>query len=181
MLLLAFGTTLSSCWGTGVCDDCNASYTVPEAYLPIYGFDSSKNVIKSTPPKPIVEGGKIYVWGNLLFQVERYVGIHVIDYSNRQNPVKLAFITSRGCTEIAVKGNYLIANNMTDLVTIDISQPTQVAEVSRMKGAFPSNLTNYEYVQPNVKGVYFKCAEPGKGDVIGWEKKTNVKDEWCHN
>ena len=181
MLLLAFGTTLSSCWG--VCEDCrsNASYTVAEAYLPIYGYDSSKYFIKKTPPRPILAGGKIYVWGNLLFQVEQYQGVHVIDYSDKRNPVKIGFIASKGCTEVAVKGNYLIVNNLTDLVTVDFSNFSAVKEVGRLKGAFPSQLTSWQYEQPSVKGVYYKCPEPNKGDVMGWELKKNVKDHWCHN
>ena len=180
VLLLAFGTTLSSCWG-GVCRDCGGTPIRKEAYVPIYGQDSVKYVIKSMPVKPIVNAGKIYVWGNLLFQVDQFAGIHVINYSDKQNPVRLGFIASKGCTEIAVKGNYLIANNMDDLVTIDISQPSDVKEVSRLKGAFPTYLYNQVYAQPDVKGVYYKCPDTQAGDVIGWKLEKDVKDVWCHN
>jgi hypothetical protein len=180
VLLLAFGTTLSSCWGR-VCDDCNAEYTVAEAYVPVYGYDSAKYMVKPMPAQPIKVAGKIYVWGKLLFQVEQHQGIHVIDYTDKQNPVKLGFIGLKGCTEIAVKGNYLIANNMIDLVTIDISQPAQAKEVSRMKGAFSHLLTNREYEQPGVAGVYYECPDRSKGDVIGWKVEKNVKGYWCHN
>ncbi len=180
MLLLAFGTTLSSCWGR-VCDNCNPEQTVAEAYLPVYGYDSVKYMVNPMPAQPIKAAGKIYVWGKLLFQVEQYVGIHVIDYTDKQNPVKLGFIGLKGCTEVAVKGNYLRANNMKDLVTIDISQPAQVKEVSRIKGAFTQMFTNYEYEQPDVRGVYYECPNPSKGDVIGWKIEKNVKGYWCHN
>ncbi|HYE74157.1 MAG TPA: hypothetical protein VEF04_12540, partial [Blastocatellia bacterium] len=76
-----------------------------EAYVPIYESNPSPNIIRATQPKPIVQSGKIYVLGNLLYQVENLAGVHVIDYTDRQNPVKLGFIYVAGCTDLAVKGN----------------------------------------------------------------------------
>ena len=131
------------------------------------------------PVQPMVKSGKIYVWGNLLFQVDEFTGVHVINYSDKQNPVKLGFISIKGCSEIAVKGNYLIANNMNDLVTIDFSQPSQVKEVGRLKGAFPTYEYNYQYAEPDEKNVYYKCPDLNKGDVLEWKLEKDVKGAYC--
>jgi len=148
----------------------------PEAYVPVYSQDPEANTIKALPPQPIVESGKIYVWGNYLFQVERLAGVHIIDYSDKSNPKKLGFIKSRGCTELAVKGNYLIINNMTDLVSIDLANPVQGKEASRIKDAFPHFMVNSV---PPYPGYYYVCPEPGKGIITSWKLEKNVKGANC--
>ncbi|MGB8194593.1 MAG: hypothetical protein WCF67_21860 [Chitinophagaceae bacterium] len=181
-LLLGIAIIFTSCWGFSG----KSNLTPPEdlvreeAYVPIY--DSAGLVqIKSLPPQPIVQSGKIYVWGNLLLQVEQLAGVHIINYADRQNPVKLGYIQIRGCSEISVKGNYLIANNMSDLVTIDISKPDEAKEVARMKHAFPNvEAPDFQYVQPPEHGKYFVCPRYFLGDVIGWKLETKVRDAYCY-
>src|SRR5688572_15346105 len=90
VLLLAFPILLVSCFDFG--RNPYKEEIFPEAYLPVYGLDSSSRVITADMPQPTVDAGKIYVHGSLLYQVEVYKGIHIIDYSNKDQPVKLAFI-----------------------------------------------------------------------------------------
>jgi hypothetical protein len=154
-----------------------------EAYVPVYGVDTMVRYIAAKAPRATVNAGKIYVYGNYLFQVEKFKGVHVIDYSDKQKPVKLGFITSGGCTEVAVKNGYLITNNLNDLVTIDIYQIDAVKEVARIKNAFPHaqvELMN-ERMSPPVRGVYYQCADQTKGDVIDWKLEKNVKGANCIN
>lgn len=182
ILLVGLGLTLSSCWGGW------SSKNLPEpeetiraeAYVPVYSPESI-TAITSMTPQPIVHSGKIYVWNNLLFQVELYKGIHVINYADRSNPIKLGFIKVRGCSELAVKGTQLITNNLKDLVTIDISDPKAVKEVARMKDAFPQFYAQQlDYQMPPQPG-WFICPDYSKGDVTGWKVEKNVKNAYCHN
>ncbi len=179
LLVIGLGITFSSCFDLRKRNIEPSEQIHAEAYVPVYGIDPAKHSIKPLPAKPTVNPGKIYVWGNWLFQVEQFAGIHVIDYSDKKNPVKLGFIEVKGCTEIAVKGTTLIANNMRDLVSIDVSQPSAVKEVGRIKMAFP-HLSYFEDYRPAEKQKWFVCPDYTQGDVIGWKLEKNIK-AYCYN
>lgn len=180
ILLVGLALTLSSCWGWSGEPLEPEDVIRAEAYVPVYETEPV-TTIASLSPQPIVHSGKIYVWNNLLFQVELYKGIHVINYSDRNNPVKLSFIKVRGCSELAVKGTHLITNNLKDLVTIDISNPTAVKEVARMKDAFPEFYAQQlDFPRPPDQG-WFLCPDYSQGDVTGWKLEKNVKNAYCRN
>lgn len=184
VLLVAFVALFSSCWGaltkprpTG---EPPFPEVQPEAYVPIYGYDSARYAVKAMPVQPTVQGGKIYVWGNYLFQIEQMKGIHVINYADRQNPVKLGFIGVKGCSELAVKGNHLITNNMGDMVVIDMRSINDVKEVGRIKMAFPQfNIP--EFNMPPERNKYFVCPDQSKGDIVGWTLEKDVKRAYCYS
>lgn len=95
-----------------------------DAYVPIYGTTEAISNIAVEPQKPTVEAGKIYAYGNYIFQNDLNTGIHIIDNSNKNNPVKIAFLKLPFSTEIAVKGNFLYSNIMlTLLYSISQSPP----------------------------------------------------------
>lgn len=136
-----------------------------QTYVPIYLPSQQAKLVVYQPPKPIVKSGKIYTIGNYLLQVETDSGIHVIDYSIRTAPKKVGFIKSMFCTEMAVKGNFLYINNLSDLVVLDISNISNPVEVKRVADAFP-----FKYVEfPPVQNRFFECPDPAKGIVIGWK------------
>ena len=66
--------------------------------------------------------------------------------------------------DIAVKGNYLYADNGRDFVVLDIKDPTKITFVKRIINAFPINAF------PPVIQTYFECADDSKGIISGWEK-----------
>ena len=149
---------------------CNGDNDTPKevmGYAPIYQSDSSITEIRSEDPQPILEGGKIYVRNKELYQVEKGSGIHVLDITDPANPVKKAFIRIAGAQEVSIKENLLYANNYNDLVVINISDIKHVQLVNRMKDVFHITGGNV----PPEKG-YFECVDPGKGSVIGWQKKN---------
>ncbi len=154
-----------------------------EAYIPVYGYDSSLRTIKNELSQPTLKAGKIYVFGRYLFQVEENAGIHVIDYRDKSKPTKVTFIKSVGCSELAVKNGLLITNNMNDLVSIDISNFQSVKEVSRIKKAFKNYYFNwYEgFKKPPEKGKYFVCPHFDKGDIVDWKLEKKVSDANCFN
>ena len=175
--LLFFGISFISCW------NLNWRYNVPirdEAYVPIYGFDSTLRTIQSLPAQPTINPGKVYTIGHYLFQVELSEGIHIIDYSSTLRPRKLGFIKISGCQELAMKNQYLFTNNMNDMVSIDVSDPTNAKLVSRINGAFKMN-NFYVYRTPPVRGVYYVCPDNWQGDVIGWKLEKKVSGASCYN
>ena len=108
------------------------------AYSPVM---MERNVMEQaiTPqaPRDIQDPAKIYAYGTYLFISEKFQGVHVIDNANPARPVNLGFIRIPGCVDLAVKGTTLFADNATDLIGIDVSDPTNVREISRVRDAFP--------------------------------------------
>ncbi len=135
-----------------------------DAYIPVYAPEAGSRQVSFSGPRPIKHAGKIVLYNNLLFQVEQDSGIHVFNVSNPASPQRIGFIRSPLCKEVAVKNNYLITNNLDDMVVIDFSNPTLIKEVKRLSGEFPEMKLQY----PPQTGVYFQCPDPSKGIVIGW-------------
>ena len=96
-----------------------------------------EQAIAQQAPRDIQDPAKIYAYSNYLFISEKFQGIHVIDNQHPARPVNKGFIRIPGCVDMAVKGTTLFADNATDLVGIDVSDPTHVREISRVRHAFP--------------------------------------------
>ncbi|MGN6618479.1 MAG: LVIVD repeat-containing protein [Ilyomonas sp.] len=114
-------------------------------YRPVYKTkDEVKNNIKSNAAESLQQPGKLFIKGNYIFLNDIDKGIHVIDYSNPAQPRNAAFINIPGNRDLAVRGNYLYADCYTDLVTIDISNPSDVKLKQFINGVFPQRYyTNY--------------------------------------
>lgn len=138
-----------------------------DAYVPVYANTADAKQIVLQSPQPIINGGKIATLGNFVFQVETDKGIHIIDYSNPAVPVKKGFIKNALCRELAIKGNSIYTNNLSDLVVIDISNANAVTVTSRINNAFPDLALQF----PPCSDCYFECADPTKGLVIQWNKQ----------
>lgn len=138
-----------------------------EGWAPVYAEDNTVNDIKSTDARDIDKGGKIYVKGKTLYQVEVGKGIHVIDITDPNNPQKVKFIQVTGAQEMAIKENNLYTNNVNDLVVLNITDINNVQVANRVNGVFHL----VDATLPPMSG-YFECVDASKGTVIGWEPKT---------
>jgi len=112
-------------------------------------FKTSNEVrasIKSDNAEQISHPGKIYVLGNYIFMNEIGKGVHIIDNSNPASPVNKAFINIPGNEDIAVKGNTLYADCFTDLMVIDISDPSNVSLKTYVPNMFPDRQYVFGYM-----------------------------------
>ncbi|MPR32228.1 LVIVD repeat-containing protein [Salmonirosea aquatica] len=134
------------------------------AYRPVYATQAELTKIETQEPRPLRKPGKIYVKGDYLFVNELGEGIHVIDNSDPAKPEKIAFLSILANYDMAVKGNYLYADNGRDLVVFDISNPTAIKTVKRIGQAIP------QYDFPPFQNIYFECVDSKKGFVVSWEK-----------
>ena len=149
-------------------DGIKSNQTVT-AYVPVYMLPKDVNNVSVDAAKATANAGKIYAWANYIFQVEQYEGIHIIDNSVPANAKKIAFLKVPLCTEIAVKGKYLYANNYKDLLVFDVSNISKPQLVKRMAAVFPFP-TNQNYPPDGALG-YFQCPDSTKGIVVRWEQK----------
>lgn len=137
-----------------------------EGLKPIYVEIGAEKIIRASAAREISRLGKIYYKDPLIFVNESNVGVHVFDNTDPTNPVNVRFLEIPGCEDIAIRGNYLYADNLTDLVTIDITDLANPEVVNRIENIKP---LIEEGFPPNYEG-YFECVDANRGVVIGWEE-----------
>ncbi len=137
-----------------------------DGYRPVYVPKEEAKTIKVLPPQDITTQGKVYVKDPYIFVGDVNLGIHVIDNSDPRHPYKLAFIQIYGNHDIAVKEQVLYADNMEDLVAIDISDMQNPTLVKRVESVY--KLPNQHYPENLPFQTYFECPDPSKGFIVGW-------------
>lgn len=169
MKKLLFLLALPFVWG---CESDEAF--VVEGYKPVYVSKATMMQIYSSGPMTLVNPGKIYMKDSYIYIGEKGKGVHVINNSDPANPVKIAFINIPGVKDVAIKGNYMYADNLTDLVTIDISDVSNVVVLDRIPGVYPA----YNQLYPEETECYFECADTTQGYVLEWVY-TELTDPQC--
>ncbi|MCK0190993.1 hypothetical protein [Arenibacter sp. F20364] len=124
-----------------------------------------KKAIDVIAPIPLDESGKIYVYGEYIFINDKYKGVHVVDNSDPKAPEKIAFIKIPGNVDISVKGNYLYADSVTDLIVLDISDINNIKTVNRLENVLRDNV-----IFPFEVDIYeWQDIDYENDIVIGWE------------
>lgn len=144
-------------------------------WKPTYVADTSIKKVKFyNSPRPMVTAGKIYVFGNTIFQNDIGKGIHLIDNAAPANAKRVAFIELGGNTDISIKGNYLYANNFNDMVVIDITNISAPVEVKRFKGVFNTfdSQRPYNWQAPPDTGYYACPRYFNDSIIINWVKDS---------
>jgi len=127
-----------------------------------------QNSVEVIGPKPVEESGKIYAYGNYVFINDKYKGVHVIDNSDPSSPKKIAFIKIAGNVDISVKGDYLYADSLTDLIVLDISDLNHIRIVKRLYNVladhvvWPAEADIFEYGDIDYENEV----------LLGWELAT---------
>ncbi len=80
LLFIIFCVIFNACDPSGSGPPDNVS-----GYAPVYLQRTGDDTIKFLPPQPTVKGGKVYLKDNILYQVELYRGIHIIDLSDPEH------------------------------------------------------------------------------------------------
>lgn len=140
-LLLAFiGSILQGCT-----DKCETYYTYTE-YEPVtVNLQQMRNSVKMEGSQALHQPGKLYLRDPWLFISEAGEGIHIIDNSNKENPVTKAFLRIPGCFDMAVSGNILYADSYTDLLAFDITDVENIRELDRQEDIFKSRV-DHQYI-----------------------------------
>jgi len=122
-----------------------------------------------TTPKNLKNPGKIYLFGDVVFVVEKLEGIHLIDNSDRTNPKQYSFLNVPGCVDLAVKDRVMYVDNAVDLIAVDISDVKNLKVTERHKNVFP------ELTPPDlefVPSMYSKYSRPENTIIVAWELKN---------
>ncbi len=141
-----------------------------EGYAPIYAKISTAQDLTVTNAQATVNAGKIFAFGDFIFQNEIGQGIHIIDNTDKANPKKVGFINILYSSEVVIKDKYLYANSLSDLVVFELSTTKVPVFVKRIPGVFTAATNSFKF--PSQRGFYFECVDSTKGTVVGWQKKT---------
>jgi len=142
-------------------------------YRPVYMNEEEARDVEFHAGEALAKPGKIYLLEPFIFINEKGKGIHIIDNSDPGNPENISFISIPGNYDMAAKGNWLYADNYTDLLTFDISNPKEVRLVKRVSNAIP--VSDF----PLEKGIFFECPDPSKGTIVTWEKVDMTEKPKC--
>ena len=129
----------------------------PNEYEPILmSRQDMEAAVRIRDAREIEKPGKIWVYNNFIFVIEKYKGIHVLDNTDSENPKNISFIQIDGCTDVAVKNGVIYANNAIDLIGVKPSTDYQSIDVvSRNRNILPQlespngwNTFDYEKFRP---------------------------------
>jgi len=167
--LLAGFLALDGCYGRHTPEPPTTS----DVYRPVYAAYAEIRNVQVRGPQPLRIAGKIYVKDDYLFVNDVGTGIHVIDNRDPARPVNLAFVSIPGNHELAVQDSTLYADNVLDLVALNIANPRNIRVVRRVENTF-----DYPAF-PLATNVRFECANRDRGVVIRWER-AKIDNPECY-
>jgi hypothetical protein len=116
-------------------DDCENEIKHTIA-TPIYrNINEIRKPIQMESPRDLTITGKVYPYQQYLLINELKQGIHFFDNSDPSNPINIGFLPIPGNVEIAFQNNMMIADNYSDLLTIDLSNIASPTLVNRVENA----------------------------------------------
>ena len=106
-------------------------------FEPVYAtVEEIRSQVALESPQSIDAVGKIYFKDGIMYVNDPGKGIHVINNHNPSSPVALSFLSVPGNFDLAIKGNTLYADSYVDLIAFDVSDLSNIREVSRLEGVF---------------------------------------------
>jgi hypothetical protein len=142
------------------CSSDDTSEKVKFAVPVVKSLATLRSNVSVSGAKQTSSDGKIYVADNYLFYIAKEEGVHIYNNQNPASPVNTAFINLEGVHDIAVKGNYLYADNFVDLLVFDVSNIANITLVKTVENAiqfnpvYPNDALYYDYtVTPEVDEI----------------------------
>ncbi|MET0758800.1 MAG: hypothetical protein ABWZ56_00155 [Flavobacterium sp.] len=151
---------------------CNSDDTSNEkavfAVPVVKSLTDIRNSIAVSAARQTNSDGKIYVTEDYLFYIAKEEGVHVFDNQNPASPQNIAFINLEGVHDIAVKGNYLYADNFVDLLVFDISNIQNITLIQTVQ-----NTLSFYALFPDTAEFYDYTVTPNQNEiVVGYQLET---------
>ena len=149
-------------------DTCEGVQTFIQ-FDPVYKtVDEIRQDIQITSARELCKPGKLFYYADYIFVNEFREGVHIIDNRDSDNPTNIAFIKIPGNVDVAVKGNVMYADNYIDLLTIDITDPTNPSFKTRTEDVFEAHaldavLGHLVYYKETEHVVEVDCNDPKFG------------------
>lgn len=138
--------SLTSCL-TDNCTEQREYTRFDPVYLKAADF---RKEIETETIKALEEPGKIYYYNDMLFINQKGKGIHIYNNEDKSNPEFIVFYKIAGNFDLAIKDDLLVADNVIDMITIDISDimnPFIVDRIEDYKSQYSwvENEDDYQY------------------------------------
>lgn len=145
------------------------TYRTYMANVPIYLSEEEwrETTFELGEPQELVNPGKIYTYNSLLLINEHLKGVHFFDNSNPSSPINLGFLEVLASVDMAVKNDILYVDSYYDLLSFNITDPSNPFLVDRDEDIF-SFSDDKAYDSYNVEYPMGKT-DPTKGVIVGWE------------
>lgn len=152
---------LQSCWTTGIDDDIS----MVSNYKPItQARQEFEKGIVIMEERPVLNAGKIYVKDDLIYLNEVGEGFHIIDNSDPENPLPVAFLKIPLATDLAIRNDIVYVHHVVDLVAFTYTRNYNGLKiVHRERNVFPA-LRSPDGLEPS----YYEI--PEEVIVIGYEQ-----------
>jgi len=148
-------------------DSCDATQIYLRLAPVFLSADDIRKDITVSEPRALEKPGKLYFYNDFILINEQREGIHVIDNTDSSNPKNIKFIEIKGNLDMAVKNSILYADNVTDLLAIDITNPSAPSLSSRTEGIFDVPFTEENgylaYYQETEETLEIDCTDPRIG------------------
>jgi hypothetical protein len=161
LLLLSFTLLFQSC----LKDSCTEKREFVQ-FTPVYLTKAQFRLdTRMDAGQSLENPGKFYFYNNYLFINDQGKGIHVYDVRNESQPTKLGFYNIPGNFDMAIKENVLYADNVIDLIALDISNVTAPKLIKRIEdynGLYKTYDPNLYYaysIRSNVTNI-LDCSDP---------------------
>lgn len=132
-------------------DDAAPKDTALFAVPQIQSLETLRSSISVEAPQETNSEGKIYVATGRLFYIAQEEGVHIFNNQDPSSPQNIAFLNIPGVHDIAVKDNFLYADNFIDLLVFDISNINNITLVKTVENViqfypqFPEEAEFYDY------------------------------------
>jgi hypothetical protein len=150
-------------------DECTETRTFVQ-FTPVFLTKTQiRTDVKMESERKLENPGKMYFYNNFLFINDQGKGIHIYDLKDMANPSKIGFYGIPGNFDIAVKNNILYADNVMDLIALDISDVYAPKMVKRIED-YQNRYGNYDpptYYAYSIKSdqtMVLDCADPNFGN-----------------
>ena len=110
--------------------------------------------------KQLENPGKIYYYNDFLFINQLGEGVHIYDNSDSANPTFVKFYKIPGNFDIVIKDGLMLADNVIDLITIDISDINNPVIIDRQED-YNGNFSWAED-NPDYRFYAYSVASPAK-------------------
>jgi len=156
------------------CDKDDApQHTALFAVPKIESLETLRSSIRVEAAQETNSDGKIYVASDKLFYIAQESGVHIFDNQNPSSPQNIAFINIPGVHDIAVKDNFLYADNFVDLLVFDISNVNSIALVATVE-----NTIQFYPTYPDQAEFYDWQRYPQEGEIItGYDLERRERPE----
>jgi hypothetical protein len=128
--------------------------------------------IGSAEARPFDCLGKIVLQNPYIYINEKYQGVHVIDNTDPEFPITVAFWNIPGNIDFTINGDIMFADNSRDIYVIDISDIQNIVVKSTQENAYTVPRSE-QFFPPDYLGS-FECVDTSLGIVIGWENTTLI-------